>query len=130
VSDTSIMFLEKNPGNAHTGDMALHYWKDKDFKITATRVVDGLKDGSYSAKIWSMGGGGEKSITFEAQVNGQTAASAKVANYGWQRWNAFPLKTFNVTGGQVTLVVTLDGRSGCWGSFDDVELIREGDLKP
>jgi arabinogalactan endo-1,4-beta-galactosidase len=129
VSDTAIMWMEKNPGNAHTGDWALHYWKDKDFKVTATKVVTGLQDGSYSAKIWSMGGGGERSITLEAQVNDQTTASVKIGNYGWQRWNAFPLKPFNVTGGQVTLVLTLDARSGNWGSFDDVELVREGDLK-
>jgi hypothetical protein len=129
VSDSSILWMEKNPGNAHTGDWALHYWKDKDFKVTATRTITGLADGSYSAKIWSMGGGGERSITFEAQVNGQSAGSTRVSNYGWQRWNPYPLKPFNVTGGQVSLVLTLDARSGNWGSFDDVELIREGDLK-
>jgi arabinogalactan endo-1,4-beta-galactosidase len=129
VSDSSILWMEKNPGNAHQGDWALHYWKDRDFKVAATRVVTGLQDGSYSAKVWSMGGGGERSIVLEAQVNGQAAASVKIANYGWQRWNAFALKPFDVTGGQVTLSLTLDARNGNWGSFDDVELIREGDLK-
>lgn len=129
VSDSSILWMEKNPGNAHTGDWALHYWKDKDFKVSATRVITGLSDGSYTARLWSMGGGGERSITLEAQVNGQTVGSVKLSNFGWQRWNAYPIKPFNVTGGQVTLVLTLDARSGNWGSFDDVELIREGDLK-
>jgi arabinogalactan endo-1,4-beta-galactosidase len=121
--------VEKNPGNARNGDYTLKYWNDKPFLFTASRLVEGLKDGVYTAKIWAMGGGGEKSITWVARVGSQEPVQTQVHNSGWLKWNQYFLRNVNVTGGSLVLSVTVDGREGCWGNFDDVELIREGDSK-
>jgi arabinogalactan endo-1,4-beta-galactosidase len=122
--------VEKNPGNARNGDYSLKYWNEKSFQFTVSRVVDDLKDGTYTAKIWAMGGGGEKSITWAAQSGTQPAVQTLVHNTGWLKWNQYTLRNIAVTGGQLTLSLAVDGRDGNWGNFDDVELIREGDLKP
>jgi arabinogalactan endo-1,4-beta-galactosidase len=121
--------VEKNPGNARTGDFTLKYWNEKSFAFTAKRVVTGLKDGVYSAKIWAMGGGGEKSIHWSAQSGSEPAVDAPIRNAGWLKWAQANLKNVRVVGGSLELSVTVDGRDGNWGNFDDVELIREGDLK-
>ena len=52
--------VEKNPGNAHSGDWSFKYWLDKPFQFTLTKRFTGLKDGKYSFRAWAMGGGGEK----------------------------------------------------------------------
>jgi arabinogalactan endo-1,4-beta-galactosidase len=122
--------VEKNPGNARTGDYTLKYWNDKAFLFTASRKVDGLKDGVYTAKLWAMGGGGEKSITWSAKSGDRDAVQALVHNSGWLKWNQYVLRNVPVTGGSLVLSIVVDGREGCWGNFDDVELTREGDLKP
>jgi len=121
--------VEKNPGNARTGDFTLKYWNEKDFSFTVQRIVTGLKDGLYSAKVWAMGGGGEKAIRWTAQSGTEPAVEALVHNTGWLKWNPYQLRTIRVVGGTLTLSLAVDGRTGNWGNFDDVELIREGDLK-
>jgi len=121
--------VEKNPGNARNGDYTLKYWNEKDFRFTASRTVEGLKDGLYTARIWSMGGGGEKSITWSAQSGAQDPVQALVHNTGWLKWNQYALRNIAVSGGKLTLSLNVDGREGCWGNFDDVELIREGGIK-
>jgi arabinogalactan endo-1,4-beta-galactosidase len=125
----STVLVEKNPGNARTGDFSLKYWNEKDFTFTVTRTVAGLKDGVYTAKIWSQGGGGEKSIHFNGQSGSEPAVDEVLHNTGWLKWNQAVLKNVRVVGGSLTLTLTVDGRAGNWGNFDDVELIREGDLK-
>jgi arabinogalactan endo-1,4-beta-galactosidase len=122
--------VEKNPGNARSGDYSLKYWNEKPFLFTVSRVIEGLKDGVYTAKIWAMGGGGEKSITCASKVGGQSGPSTLVHNTGWLKWNQYFLRNIAVTGGKLELSLAVDGRDGNWGNFDDVELQRESDLKP
>jgi arabinogalactan endo-1,4-beta-galactosidase len=124
------VLVEKNPGNAHNGDYTLKYWHETAFQFTASRAVDGLKDGVYTARVWAMGGGGEKSAVWSAQSGTQPAVETAVHNSGWLKWNQYILRNIAVVGGTLTLSLRIDGRDGCWGNFDDVELIREGDLKP
>ena len=48
------------------GDMqgkgAMHFWKDKDFKFTASQVVEDVPDGTYTVTVMTQGGGGEKAM--------------------------------------------------------------------
>lgn len=122
--------VERNASNARTGDATLKYWKDRDFTFTARRVISDLKDGTYTLKLWAMGGGGEKSITVTAASMGQTGPEAKLRNTGWLKWAQYTLSNIRVTGGSLDIRLTVDGREGNWGNFDDFELLRVGDLKP
>jgi len=119
--------VEKNPGNARTGDFTLKYWNDKDFTFRAQRRLEGLKDGVYTFKAWSMGGGGERAITWSAQSAGGEAVQAAVHHNGWLKWVQTTLRQVTVKGGVLDLTLTVEGRENCWGNFDDFELIRESD---
>jgi len=121
---TEAVQVENNTGNAHSGSYTLKYWKDKDFSFTARRTITGLADGVYSVRVWAMGGGGEKSMTFSAQSGTGPAIEAKMVNKGWKKWIDYPLSAVKVTGGTLVLSITVDGKNGCWGNFDDVELLR------
>lgn len=123
--DAEAVKVENNPGNAHSGSYTLKYWKDKDFLFTARRRV-GLTDGVYSLRLWAMGGGGENSIVLSAGSGVEPTDSVRVVNKGWKKWSDYSLKSIKVTGGTLEIALTVDGKGGCWGNFDDLELLRTG----
>lgn len=124
---SQTLVIEKNPGNARNGDFTLKYWNEKAFQVAARRRIEGLKDGTYTFKAWSMGGGGEKSIVWSARSPGQDEVKASVRHTGWLKWTQVVLRGISVRGGTVDLELVIDGREGCWGNIDDLELIREGE---
>ena len=117
--------VEKNPGNAHSGDYSFKYWLDKPFQFTLTRHFTGLKDGSYTFRAWAMGGGGEKEYYLFARGYGGADLTAAVVNTGWTKWKLYEIKGITVSGGQCEIGLSMDGVSGCWGNVDDVEFVRD-----
>jgi arabinogalactan endo-1,4-beta-galactosidase len=123
--------VEKNPGNAHSGDYSFKYWLGESFKFTLTRSFTGLKDGTYAFRAWAMGGGGEKAYSIFARnyaPGGEgPALSEKIVNTGWQKWKLYEIKGVKVKGGSCEIGLDMDGNSGNWGNVDDVEFVRESD---
>jgi arabinogalactan endo-1,4-beta-galactosidase len=119
--------VEKNPGNARSGDYSFKYWLDKPFKFTLTRRFSGLKDGKYDLRAWAMGGGGEKAYSLFARNYGGPALSVGIVNTGWQKWKLYEIKGIAVAGGSCEIGLDMDGDSGNWGNVDDVEFVREAD---
>ncbi|HTP58211.1 MAG TPA: glycosyl hydrolase 53 family protein, partial [Spirochaetia bacterium] len=91
--------VEKNPGNAHSGDYSFKYWLDKPFQFTLTRRFTGLKDGKYTFRAWAMGGGGEKNYYLFARGYGGPDLTATMVNTGWQKWKLYEVKGIPVSGG-------------------------------
>jgi arabinogalactan endo-1,4-beta-galactosidase len=119
--------VEKNPGNAHTGDWSFKYWAAEPFKFTLSKSFAGLKDGKYAFRAWAMGGGGEKSWTMFARGSGGPALSTSIVDTGWQKWKLYEIKGIEVKGGLCEIGLDMDGAAGCWGNVDDVEFLRESD---
>lgn len=117
--------VEKNPGNAHSGDWSFKYWLDKPFQFTLTKRFTGLKDGKYSFRAWAMGGGGEKDYSLFARGYGGPDLSEKIVNTGWTRWKLYEIKGIAVSGGACEIGLSMDGASGNWGNVDDVEFVRD-----
>jgi arabinogalactan endo-1,4-beta-galactosidase len=118
--------VEKNPGNARTGDWSFKYWKATPFKFSLSRRMAGLEDGSYTLRAWSMGGGGEKDYFLYAKASGPEL-KARIVNSGWQKWSLYEIEGIPVSGGECEIGLSMDGDSGCWGNVDDVEFERAGD---
>ena len=124
---TGAISNERNPGNAHSGQQSLHYWAGEPFKVQVQRTFKDLSDGTYSLKGWVMGSGGEKGIELVAHDCGDGKAySAKVTNTGWQKWALYTISGIKVSKGLCTVGLVIDGATGNWGNFDDVEFIRDG----
>jgi arabinogalactan endo-1,4-beta-galactosidase len=117
--------VEKNPGNAHSGDYSFKYWLDKPFQFTLTRRFTGLEDGKYSFRVWAAGGGGEKDYYLFARGYGGPDLSAKIVDTGWQKWKLYEIKGIPVSGGVCEIGLSMDGDSGNWGNVDDVEFVRD-----
>jgi arabinogalactan endo-1,4-beta-galactosidase len=121
----SAALVEKNPGNAHTGDWSFKYWLDKPFQFTLMRRVEGLADGRYTFRAWAAGGGGEKAFSLFARLPGGPAQTVDIVDTGWQKWRLYEIKGFEVKGGVGEIGLTIDGATGNWGNVDDVEFVKE-----
>jgi arabinogalactan endo-1,4-beta-galactosidase len=119
--------VEKNPGNAHSGDYSFKYWFPKPFQFTLSRRFEGLKDGTYSFRVWAMGGGGEKDYFLFARGYGGPDLQARIANTGWQKWKLYEIKGIPVSGGVCEIGLSMDGDSGNWGNADDFEFVRDAE---
>jgi arabinogalactan endo-1,4-beta-galactosidase len=119
--------VEKNPGNAHSGDWSFKFWLDKPFRFTLERRFAGLKDGSYAFRVWAAGGGGEKSYALFARNYGGPDLGTDIVDTGWQKWKLYEIKGIAVVGGSCELGLAIEGNAGNWGNVDDVEFVREGD---
>ena len=119
--------VEKNPGNAHSGDYSFKYWLDKPFQFTLSRRFEGLRDGKYSIRVWAMGGGGEKDYYLFARDHGGPELQARIVNTGWQKWKLYEIKGIPVSGGACEVGLSMDGDSGNWGNADDFEFVRDSD---
>ncbi len=124
--DADAVKVENNPGNARTGNYTLKYWKDKAFRFTARQKVGGLADGVYSLRVWSMGGGGENSMTLSVRSGASEEVLRKIVNTGWKKWKDYTIEAVKVTDGTLEIALTVDGKNGCWGNFDDLELLKTG----
>jgi arabinogalactan endo-1,4-beta-galactosidase len=117
--------VEKNPGNAHSGDWSFKYWLDKPFKFTLSHKFSDLKDGDYALRVWAAGGGGETSYALFARDYGGPALSAPIVNSGWQKWKLYEIKGIAVKGGSCAIGLEMDGGAGNWGNADDFEFILD-----
>jgi arabinogalactan endo-1,4-beta-galactosidase len=126
VGEAGVLSNERNPGNAHTGLHSLHYWRGESFKVELLRKFSGIKDGRYSLKAWAAGSGGEKSLQLFARDCGDGAPkTAAMGNTGWQKWKQYTVSGIQVSGGNCTVGVAIDGVTGNWGNVDDIEFLRE-----
>lgn len=126
VGEAGVLSNERNPGNAHTGLHSLHYWRGESFKVELLRKFSGIKDGRYSLKAWAAGSGGEKSLQLFARDCGDGAPkTAAMGNTGWQKWKQYVVSGIQVSGGNCTVGVAIDGVTGNWGNVDDIEFLRE-----
>lgn len=125
--DTSAVKIDKNAANAHSGKYSLNYWSDNAFTVTISQTITGLKNGYYQLSAYVDGGGGENSLQLFASDYGGSKLTEDVHNSGWLVWQHPTIPLIKVTNGQVTVGLTINGNSGNWGNFDDIQLIQVDD---
>jgi arabinogalactan endo-1,4-beta-galactosidase len=118
-------FVEKNKSNARTGDWTYKYWLGSAFKSILSRTFKGIPNGTYTYKIWAMGGGGENGIQIFAKDFGGKTMQTQVVNTGWKMWKEYTVTGINVTNNTLTVGIYLDTNAGNWGNFDDVEVYKQ-----
>ncbi|WP_026487441.1 glycosyl hydrolase 53 family protein [Caldanaerobius polysaccharolyticus] len=122
--DISSVKIDKNAANAHSGSYSLNYWNDSAFTVTISQTITGLKNGYYKLSAYVDGSGGENSLQLFASDYGGPRLTADIHNSGWLVWQHPVISLIEVTNGQITIGLTIDGNSGNWGNLDDVQLIQ------
>ena len=116
---------QKKASDAHTGEVALHFWSKSDMDFTIEQEITPGQAGKYSAEAFMQGGDFDASSTIELYVKaGDTEyTSDPVTLDGWVNWKNPRIEGIEV-GADDT--VTIGARVKCnalaWATFDDFSL--------
>lgn len=118
---SSAVLIERSPGNnAYSGDYTLHYWAANSFKFVVSQTITGLKNGTYTLYAYTHGGGGENALQLIASGYGGPDLISSTQHTGWRNFKKVVVSGINVTNGQCTIKILVDGNGGNWGSWDNV----------
>lgn len=123
VDAKKASLVEKNQGNAKTGDWTWKYWADKPFDLELSREMTGLSAGTYSFKLSAMGGGGEKSMEIFIRRNDGSETRVPLVNKGWKAWVDYTVSAQDISG-SCRIGIRVQANAGNWGNFDDLEFYR------
>ncbi|MCR5510972.1 MAG: glycosyl hydrolase 53 family protein, partial [Lachnospiraceae bacterium] len=116
---------QKKASDAHTGEVAVHFWSQSDMDFCIEQEVKPGQAGKYSAEAYMQGGDFDASSTIELYVVvGDTEyTSDPVSLDGWVNWKNPRIEDIEV-GADDT--VTVGARVRCnalaWATFDDFSL--------
>ena len=125
--------VQNKAADAHSGNMAFHWWSESDQDFTVSQTSGALGGGSYAAEAFIQGGDvGDADIYMTATVcdaDGkelETYISDKVNLTGWVVWENPKISGIEVPeSGTVTVTMHIKCAAGGWGTFDDVSLMQE-----
>jgi len=114
--------------DCYDGVQSLHFYSGaSDVNFTAEQTLTGLEDGSYKLTGYIQGdtaGDAGSSAYFYAVVNGETL-KADAALKGYVNWDTVELSGLNVSGGEITIGVSVTNAAGGWGTIDAISLVKE-----
>jgi len=122
---TACTDRQMKTADAFSGDYSLHYYSVGDVRFIARQYFSDLPNGTYSATASIQGSverSGERILIFAESSTGRLETEATLA--GWQVWQNPELSNIEVTDGQLSIGIMVEGNGGAWGTIDDVYLYR------
>ena len=114
------------------GSQALHFYSGSAVDFTLEQSVTVQEAGIYTAYMYIQGGDMGASESVSIQLTNSVSGETKIADAslsGWQVWQQ-PI-TEGVTaavGDTLTVLITVKGDAGAWGSIDDVFLYQSEEI--
>lgn len=116
--------MENNENNAKTGTWTYKYWAADGLESTLSQTLS-VENGTYRLSVWAMGGGKDNEIRLFAKDHDKSKKqlTANIENKGWKKWEQYTVDV-PVSTGKITVGIYVDAAPGCWGNFDDIELVK------
>ena len=116
---------QKKESDASTGEWALHFWTESEVNLTAEQTLTGLEDGTYSFSIKAQGGdvGDSAKMYIYVKVQDKEYTQDYMVD-GWINWKNPVIRNIPVTGGTVTVGVSIKTAAKGWGTVDDFYLCK------
>ena len=137
TSDWNITFagadnptdFQRKADDAHSGNMALHFWSEKDMDFAIEQQLTGLEPGTYQLYVFAQGGDVDTSASLElyAQPGAAGEQKAPFMLTRWADWQKPLIATIKITDGTLRFGVRAHLPARSWGTFDDFTLNRLGD---
>lgn len=113
--------------DTRSGGYALHWYTEQPFTgSSASASATAAEDGVYRASVYIQGD--EKTAYQVSLTAGDRSETVRGTGQGWAVWEQPALELALHKGETVTLIVTVSGEAGSYGSVDDCMLVRTGDL--
>ncbi len=114
--------------DCYEGAQSLHFYSGStNVNFTAEQTITGLDNGSYKLTAYIQGdaaGDENASVYFYAVIGGQTYKVEGQLN-GYVNWYEAKLEGLQVTGGEITVGVSVTTAPGGWGTIDSISLVKE-----
>src|SRR5690625_1510002 len=123
-------YVSRTDSDMHSGDWTLHFWNDQPMNFTVQQTLTDLSPGIYQVKVRLQGGdiGADDHLSLYAST-GDTHFEEPIALKGWMNWDTPIIEEIEVQDRDLTIGVHLDISADSWGSIDDFEVIKIGELE-
>ena len=114
--------------DAHTGDVAFHFWSESDMDFSIEQELIDLEPGTYQLSVFAQGGDMSEDSILElyAIVNGEELSSSFMLTT-WADWKNPVIPEITVTDGTLTIGVRMKCNAKSWGTIDDFTLNKISD---
>ena len=127
ISSLSNGHFDIREEDPRSGSCALHWYSEYGINnCTAATNVRATADGIYRFSIYTQGDT-SSNIRMEAKSNSGYDVWTGYES-GWAAWQNPTLTIPAHAGDTLTLTLTVSGGAGCYGSVDDCEIVRIGDI--
>ncbi|MCL2050869.1 MAG: hypothetical protein FWG91_03920 [Lachnospiraceae bacterium] len=109
--------------DAISGSGSLHFYSPGTVDFLAVQELSGLEDGTYVLACFMQGDAAEHEIFLFAESGGTRFEVEGTLN-GYVNWNN-PSVDVTVSGGSITVGISVTTGPGGWGTIDDVTLIKK-----
>ncbi len=124
-SGDPVLDYQQKETDAYSGEWALHYWRQDKVSFKAEYTVEDIEDGLYYLSMYTQGGdsGVGAKMSLYAKCGNDTYSTDYSVD-GWCNWKHPEINEFKVTGGTLTIGVSVEAGAGAWGTFDDFYLCK------
>ena len=122
-SDVDADYAEGS-SNSRTGNYRGTHWKGSAYQVYTYQTVNGLSNGSYTAKAWVRSSGGQSTVIFVAQNYGGNQRTVSIP--ATSTWTQVSISNIQVTNGKCEVAFYSVAGANQWINFDDVELVLAG----
>lgn len=119
-NSTSSSYTEVGSGSK-AGSYHLTHWNASAYEVSTYQVITGLTNGTYTASVWVMSGGGQTYCSMVAKNFGGTEKAVDVPS-GTSTWTQISITGIQVTNGQCEIHLYSQANAGNWAVFDEVSL--------
>lgn len=122
-------YLNFNTDTPRTGSIAAHFYSEEEINFRLEQVITDLTPGVYSLEAFIQGGDASESEMYLFAETSEDQYRDETAVTGWANWNNPQIDGIIVYEDTITIGMTVRANAGAWGTIDDFNLVRLGDLE-
>lgn len=128
AGDKNPTDFQKKTADAHSGDVAYHFWSEADMEFAIEQDFTDLEPGTYQLIAYAQGGdmSADSVLELYAVTDGEEQTASFMMN-GYANWQEPSIKDIKVTDGTLTIGVRMNCNAKSWGTVDDFTLNRISD---
>ena len=120
--------FQNKTDDAYTGDIAFHFWSEKDMNFSIEQEVTDLEPGTYSLMAYAQGGDMADDADLELYAvtkDGEQTEKFMLTTYA--DWKNPTISGIKITDGTVKVGVRMKCNANSWGTVDDFALYKISD---
>lgn len=130
VDNQTADFVSRVDSDTYSGDWALHFWDNQPMNFTVEQRLTNLAPGIYQIKANLQGENYDVDDYLSLYAfTKDTKVEEPITLNGWMNWDVPVIEEIEVRDKDLTIGIQLDISADSWGSIDNFEVIKVGELE-